>query len=264
MQSSNLETLYVTDSDAPKPPTNTEFPRLYGHLLCPFVEKVRLALAARAVKYQTCQLDLGKKTSWHIGYNGGFVPFWETVKGDIIIESKIVMDFIEDSYPDQGYSFLPADPVQRAQNRLGYSLVEALNGAWYPLYMKKAYDEAGFKVLIEKLQKIEDFIAANNKNPEKSSFAQGTDNPTQLDAHIYVHVVRIYMTKGSVWNDAFYENVKFENFPRIVKLLEAIRARPEFQGDVLANPKPWHEFLARSSAVADGSRLQLYLPISNE
>jgi hypothetical protein len=52
--SSNLETIYVTESDTPKPPTNTEVPRLYGHLLCPFVEKVRIALAARGVKYQDC------------------------------------------------------------------------------------------------------------------------------------------------------------------------------------------------------------------
>lgn len=175
---SGLEKIYVTESDTPKPPTNTEYPRLYGHLLCPFVEKVRIALAARGVKYQDCEVDLGKKTPWHVGYNGGFVPVWETTKGDIIIESKVVMDYIEDAYPDQGYSLLPADPVLRAQNRLGYSLVEALNGAYYPLYFKRAYDEAGFKTLLEKIQKIEEFIIANNKNPEKSAFVQGTENPT--------------------------------------------------------------------------------------
>ena len=45
--SANLQTIYVTDSDTPKPAVNTEFPRMYGHLLCPFVEKVRMALAAR-------------------------------------------------------------------------------------------------------------------------------------------------------------------------------------------------------------------------
>ena len=176
--SSNLETIYVTESDTPKPATNTEFPRLYGHLLCPFVEKVRIALAARAVKYQDCEVDLGKKTQWHIGYNGGFVPVWETTKGDIIIESKVVMDYIEDAYPEQGYSLLPADPVLRAQNRIAYSLIDGLTGAWYPLYFNRGKDEAGFKLLNEKLQKIEEFIIANNQNPEKSAFAQGTENPT--------------------------------------------------------------------------------------
>ena len=176
--SSNLEKIYVTESDTPKPATNTEFPRLYGHLLCPFVEKVRIALAARAVKYQNCEVSLEKKTQWHINYNGGLVPVWETTKGDIIIESKVVMDYIEDAYPDQGYSLLPADPVLRAQNRIGYSLVDGIINTWYPLYFKRACDEAGLKLLQEKLQKTEDFIIANNKNPEKSAFVQGTENPT--------------------------------------------------------------------------------------
>ncbi len=73
---------------------------------------------------------------------------------------------------------LPADPVLRAQNRIAYSLIDGLTGAWYPLYFNRGKDEAGFKVLNEKLQKIEEFIIANNKNPEKSAFAQGTENPT--------------------------------------------------------------------------------------
>ncbi len=47
------------------------------------------------------------------------------------------------------------------------------------------------------------------------------------------------MTKGSAWHDVFYENVKFENYPHILKLLEAVRARPEFKG-ILANPKAFH------------------------
>ncbi len=79
MQSSfDLETIYVTDSDTPKPATNTEFPRLYGHLLCPFAEKVRIALAAHGVKYQSCEVDMGKLTPWHISINGGAAPVWET------------------------------------------------------------------------------------------------------------------------------------------------------------------------------------------
>ena len=56
--SANLETLYVTESSTPKPAVNTEYPRMYGHLLCPFVEKVRMALAARNVVYQKCEVDL--------------------------------------------------------------------------------------------------------------------------------------------------------------------------------------------------------------
>ena len=62
------------------------------------------------------------------------------------------------------------------------------------------------------------------------------------------------MMKGSVWNDIFYENVKFENYPHILKLLDAVRARPEFRG-ILANPKPFHELVSKAAAAPDGTRV---------
>lgn len=49
--SRDLEMIFVPEADTPKPAINENYPRLYGHLLCPYVEKVRLALAARNVKY---------------------------------------------------------------------------------------------------------------------------------------------------------------------------------------------------------------------
>ena len=170
------------------------------------------------------------------------------------------MDFIEDAYPGQGYSLLPEDPVKRAYMRIAINYVDSLNGVWYPIYFKKTYDEADFKNLREKMQKIEDFIAANGS--EASPFAQGTPNPTQLDIHIYTHIERLNMIKGSVWHDLFWKNIGFENYPRILKLLEGIRARPEFSG-ILANPKPFYEHLAKVAEEPPGVRVQLHLPISN-
>jgi len=261
METSGLEMIYVTEADTPKPAVNLNNPRLYGHILCPFVEKVRMALAARNVVYQRCEVDLGKKTPWHIEINGGMVPVWELPDGTILTESKVLMDYVEEAYPDQGYSLLPKDPVLRAKMRIGTNLVDALNGAWFPLYMKKSFPAEEFKPIIEKLQKIEDFIKANGN--EASPFALGTENPTQLDAHIYTHVERLNMMNGSVWHDGVWVQSGFHNFPLTIKLLEGIRARPEFRG-ILANPKPWHEFYERVAAKPSGERVHLYLPISNE
>ena len=151
--------LFVPDAETPKPALNTEIPRLYGHLLCPFVEKVRMTLAAKNVKYQRCEVDLGKKTKWHLDINGGLVPLLELPTGTIIHESKIQMEFLEDAYPVQGYSLLPEDPVKRALMRVAFPIADAIMSAWYPIYMKKGYDEEAFKNLQDKLQKVEDFIA---------------------------------------------------------------------------------------------------------
>ena len=99
MVEQGTETIYVTEESQAKPATNTSFPRLYGHTLCPYVEKVRMALAAKNVKYQKCDLDLGKKTPWHLAINGGLVPVWETPDGTILHESKVLMDYVEEAYP---------------------------------------------------------------------------------------------------------------------------------------------------------------------
>ena len=61
----------------------------------------------------------------------------------------------------------------------------------------------------------------------------------------------------------FWKNLGFEKYPRIVKLLDGIRARPEFRG-ILANPKPYHQFVAQVAEKPPGVRVQLNLPISND
>ena len=123
-------------------------------------------------------MDLGKKTPWHLAINGGLVPVLELPDGTIIHESKIIMDFIEEAYPtgDHGYSLLPSDPVLRAKMRLAFPLMDTINGAWFPIYMKKSYDEELFKKLHEALQKVEDYLASNAS--DSKPFALGTEHPT--------------------------------------------------------------------------------------
>ena len=120
----SLETLEVPTADAPQPSTNKNFVRLYGHHLCPFVEKTRLTLSAHNVQYQKVDVDLGKKTPWHLALNGGLVPILELQDGTLINESKVIMDFVEEQYPNQGYKTLPDDAVLRAKGKLANLLIE--------------------------------------------------------------------------------------------------------------------------------------------
>jgi len=65
-----------------KPLTNKWAIRLYGHPLCPFVEKTRLALGAKNISYQFVIIDqneTGRK--WHQDINGGLVPLLELPDG---------------------------------------------------------------------------------------------------------------------------------------------------------------------------------------
>jgi glutathione S-transferase len=87
--------MYIMDRDYIRPPFNKNHLRLYGHHLCPFVEKARLVLAAKGLKYQDVQVNLERRTKWHYMLNEGFVPILEVPGGYTILESKIIMDYLE-------------------------------------------------------------------------------------------------------------------------------------------------------------------------
>ena len=74
----SLNRIDVLDSQHEQPSHNLRHLRLYGHVLCPFVERVRLVLAAQGIPYQDVQINLEKRTRWHYSINGGFVPILET------------------------------------------------------------------------------------------------------------------------------------------------------------------------------------------
>jgi len=48
----SLKKLNIMDGTFAMPISNKNRLRLYGHVLCPFVEKVRLVLAAKKLPYQ--------------------------------------------------------------------------------------------------------------------------------------------------------------------------------------------------------------------
>ena len=84
------------------PEINKKYLRLYGHYMCPFVERARLVLAAKGIPYQDCQINLEDRTKWHREMNKGFVPILEVPPGDgksdtssIILESINIMNYLD-------------------------------------------------------------------------------------------------------------------------------------------------------------------------
>ena len=89
----NLDEMFFRGGEEPKPAVNTEQLRVYGHRLCPFVQRSYLALSFKDVPFQKCNMELDNKAQWHKDINGGLVPILETPKGDIVNESAVIMQF---------------------------------------------------------------------------------------------------------------------------------------------------------------------------
>ena len=57
-QTQSLDTISIMDSRHAMPTPNHKYLRLYGHTLCPFVERARLVLAAKGLPYQDVEVNL--------------------------------------------------------------------------------------------------------------------------------------------------------------------------------------------------------------
>ncbi|KAG2744859.1 hypothetical protein P692DRAFT_20877434 [Suillus brevipes Sb2] len=75
----------------------------------PFSHKIELALAEVNAPHKAYQVDLFNKPEWFTSKVNpvGKVP--------AVTESKVILEFLVDLYPDSGFS--PEDPVSRAKVR---------------------------------------------------------------------------------------------------------------------------------------------------
>ena len=92
-------------------------PTLYTAERCPFAARVRIVLAEKALDYDAVEIDLGDRPAWLYEKNPlGKVPVYEEEDGLILPESWVIMEYLEERYPEP--ALWPADPAERALGRL--------------------------------------------------------------------------------------------------------------------------------------------------
>jgi len=90
---------------------------LYDAPRCPYCARVRIVLAEKDVEVDVVEVDLQDRPEWIYGKNvTGRVPVVEEEDGRPLPESAVIMEFLEDRYPEP--PLLPADPADRAFVRL--------------------------------------------------------------------------------------------------------------------------------------------------
>lgn len=117
---------------------------VYNYPLSPCGEKVRFALAEKQLSWTDHHIDLGAKENLKPDFlrvnPKGLVPVLR-VGDDVIAESTIIIEFIDDRWPEP--SLRPADPLARARMRRWTKLVdEVLHPAWpgiaWPILVRPA------------------------------------------------------------------------------------------------------------------------------
>jgi glutathione S-transferase len=127
---------------------------LISHHLCPYVQRVAIALAERGIAFERVYIDLAAKPDWFVALSPlGKVPLLQ-VDDDVLFESSVICEYLEDTLPQPLH---PADPLERAHDRGWMELGSAILGDIWSLEI--AQDAAGVERaaagLRQKLARVE-------------------------------------------------------------------------------------------------------------
>ena len=98
---------------------------LVSHPLCPYVQRVAIALAEKGIAFDRLYVDLANKPDWFLAQSPlGKTPLLQ-VDDEVIFESAVICEYLEDAY---GPPLHPSDPIERAKHRAWMELGSAILG----------------------------------------------------------------------------------------------------------------------------------------
>ncbi len=87
---------------------------LVSHALCPYVQRIAIALSEKGVAHERVTVDLANKPGWFLALSPlGRTPVLRVGEA-ALFESAAILEFLEDTQPQPLH---PADPVKRARHR---------------------------------------------------------------------------------------------------------------------------------------------------
>ncbi|MBX5040833.1 glutathione S-transferase family protein [Rhizobium lentis] len=139
-------------------------PTLISHHLCPYVQRVAIALHEKGVSFERINIDLADKPDWFLKISPlSKVPLLRIQEDDgreeVLFESSVICEYLEETQPGAGLH--PADPLTRARHRgwmeFGSSVLSDLWG--YETASDKAQLDAKREALAAKFATLERALA---------------------------------------------------------------------------------------------------------
>ena len=123
---------------------------LYNAARCPYAARARIVLAEKGLEVETVEIDLSDRPAWLYEKNpAGRVPVIEEDGGDPLPESTVIMEFLEERYPEP--ALLPSDPADRAAVRLLIIRDKDLTDPYYALRREEDGAAKQFDAALAKL-----------------------------------------------------------------------------------------------------------------
>jgi glutathione S-transferase len=128
---------------------------LVSHVLCPYVQRVAIALHEKGAAFRRIDVDLANKPDWFVAISPlGKTPLLQ-VDNAVIFESAVILEYLEETIAP---SLHPATPLQRADHRGWIEFASSVLNDIAGLY--NAADPAAFAAklgaLRAKFERLED------------------------------------------------------------------------------------------------------------
>jgi glutathione S-transferase len=213
---------------------------LVSHNLCPYVQRVAIALAEKGAPFERITIDLAAKPDWFRAISPlGKVPLMRIpdAHGEaVLFESAAIAEYVDEAYP--GPALLPRDALGRAQHRAWVEFASSLLGDIWRLETAKTHDvlAAACGSISQKLARLEEALG---QGPYFAGQNFGLVDAAFAPAFRYFDVF-----------DAIGPTVSFAEFPKTAAWRSALAARLSVREAVSpAYPELLRNFLQRHEAV---------------
>ena len=147
---------------------------LYDAAPCPYCARVRIVLAEKRLAYDPVEIDLGDRPAWLYAKNpSGKVPVLEEDGGLILPESPVIMEYLEERFPQP--ALWPADPAERALGRLWLDRFDARLGDDY--YALRRAEARSTRAKAGRTARARAARALAPRRPRATAAAPGTAPP---------------------------------------------------------------------------------------
>ena len=126
---------------------------LYDAARCPYAARARIVLAEKGIEVEVVEIDLSDRPAWLYEKNPtGRVPVIEEDGGRPVPESVVIMEFLEERYPEP--PLLPPDPADRASVRLLVFRDDELTDPYYAFRRGEAGAREAFDTALARLDAV--------------------------------------------------------------------------------------------------------------
>ncbi|XP_005403840.1 PREDICTED: glutathione S-transferase omega-1 [Chinchilla lanigera] len=162
---------------------------------CPYAQRTLLVLLAKGIRHEVININLKSKPEWFFEKNPlGLVPVLENSRGQLICESVITCEYLDEVYP--GKKLLPDDPYEKACQKMIFELfskVPSLMVSFLRLQQNKE-DCSGIKEELNKgMNKLEEVL-----KKKKTTFFGG-NSISMTDYFIWPWFERLELLELNEW-----------------------------------------------------------------